>query len=103
MSWRDHRPATLHSVFERTFHEERRALTGWVAGLVALAITMLALYPTIRGNTQFSKLFESYPEAFRSISACPTTPAAPATSARRSSRSWDRCCSACSRSSGVPT
>ena len=67
MSRRDHRPATLHSVFERTFHEERRALTGWVAGLVALAITMLALYPTIRGNTQFSKLFESYPEAFRSM------------------------------------
>ena len=42
-------------------------LAGWMAGLVALAVTMLALYPTIRGNQQFSKLFESYPEAFRSM------------------------------------
>ena len=67
MTRHDHHPATLHSVFERTFHEERRALAGWMAGLVALAVTMLALYPTIRGNQQFSKLFESYPETFRSM------------------------------------
>ncbi len=61
------RPASLHSVFERTFHEERRAVTGWTLGLVALALTMLAMYPTIRGNDQFSKLFESYPKAFREM------------------------------------
>lgn len=63
----DRRPAELHSVFERSFHEERRALLGWAAGLVALAVTMLAMYPTIRGNQQFSQLFESYPKAFRSM------------------------------------
>lgn len=67
MRTRDHRPAALHSVFERTFHEERRALFGWGAGLIALAITMLAMYPTIRGNQQFSQLFESYPKAFKSM------------------------------------
>jgi beta-exotoxin I transport system permease protein len=67
MSRRNHRPASLHSVFERTLHEERRALTGWAVGLVALAVTMLAIYPTVRGNAEFSKLFESYPEAFRSM------------------------------------
>ena len=59
--------ATLHSVFERTFHEERRALLGWSLGLIALALTMLAMYPTIRGNQQFSKLFEAYPQAFKSM------------------------------------
>ena len=59
--------ATLHSVFERTFHEERRALLGWSLGLFALALTMLVMYPTIRGNQQFSKLFEAYPQTFKSM------------------------------------
>lgn len=67
MRQRRRRPAALHSVFERTFHEERRALIGWTAGLIALAVTMLALYPTIRGNHQFSELFNSYPKAFKSM------------------------------------
>ncbi len=67
MRTRDHHPAVLHSVFERTFHEERRALVGWTAGLMALALAMLALYPTIRGNHQFSQLFDSYPNAFKSM------------------------------------
>jgi ABC-2 type transport system permease protein len=63
---RGHR-TTLHSVFERTFHEERRALVGWSAGLAALAVTMLAMYPTIHGNEQFSKLVESYPQTFKAM------------------------------------
>jgi beta-exotoxin I transport system permease protein len=67
MQRRNRRPAALHSVFERTFHEQRRALIGWTAGLIALAVTMLALYPTIRGNHQFSELFNSYPKAFKSM------------------------------------
>lgn len=61
------RSATLHSLFERAFHEERRAIAGWTLGLVALAVTMLAMFPTIRGNHQFSQLFESYPKAFKEI------------------------------------
>ncbi len=67
MRTRDRHRAELHSIFERTIHEERRALIGWTAGLIALALTMVALYPTIRGNHQFSQLFESYPKAFRSM------------------------------------
>ena len=59
--------AHLHSVFERTLHEQRRALVGWSLGMVALAATMLALYPTVHGNEQFSKLIDSYPEAFKSF------------------------------------
>jgi beta-exotoxin I transport system permease protein len=61
------RPASLHSVFERTFHEERRAVTGWTVGLVALALTYIAMFPTIRGNQLFSQLFESYPKAIREM------------------------------------
>ncbi len=64
---RTRRPANLHSVFERTFHEQRRALIGWTASLVFLALTMTALYPTIRGNQQLVTLHETYPKALRSL------------------------------------
>ena len=64
---RSRRPAALHSVFERTFHEQRRSLMVWTAGLFVLAVTMAALYPTIRGNRELSNLYESYPKALRSL------------------------------------
>lgn len=61
------RPAALHSVFERSFHEQRHALTGWAVGLVGFAVVMLAMYPTVRGNEQFSKLVEAYPKALQEL------------------------------------
>lgn len=57
----------IHSVFERTLHDVRRALVGWAAGMVALAVVMLAVYPTIRDNTDMNTLLESYPEALRKM------------------------------------
>lgn len=62
-----HRAAQLHSVFERSFHDHRRTLFGWAAGLVGLAVVMLSLYPTVRGNQEMAKLIESYPKAFRTL------------------------------------
>lgn len=64
---RTRRPAVLHSVFERALHEQRRALIGWSASLVAFALTMTAMYPTIRGNPQLATLHETYPRALRSL------------------------------------
>ena len=61
------RPAALHSVFERTVHEQRRSLYGWSAGLTSLALLMAAMYPTVRGNPELSHLRESYPPALRSL------------------------------------
>ena len=61
------RPAELHSVFERAFHEQRRALLGWLGGLAGIAVMMLAIYPTVRDNPQMSKLIESYPKALRTM------------------------------------
>jgi beta-exotoxin I transport system permease protein len=64
---RKSRSAELHSVFERTFHEQRRALYGWGAGMFLLALTITSLYPTIRGNPQLATLHETYPKALRSL------------------------------------
>lgn len=63
------RPAELHSVFERTLHEQRRALAGWSAGLGTLAAVLLAFFPTLRGNESIAKLLEAYPKAFREMFA----------------------------------
>lgn len=63
------RVAVLHSVFERTFHEQRRALYGWMTGLFAFVLIELAFYPTIRDNSQLTKLYESYPKAIRTLFA----------------------------------
>lgn len=61
------RPASLHSVFERSFHEHRRSLSVWAAGLFVLAVVMGALYPTVRDNPQLATLHETYPKALRSL------------------------------------
>lgn len=61
------RPASLHSVFERSVHEHRRSLTVWSAGLFVLALTMAALYPAVRSNPQLATLKETYPKALRSL------------------------------------
>lgn len=57
----------LHSVFERAFDEQRRALLGWVLGLAGLGVVMLGMYPSIRGSRDFAKLLEAYPQALRTL------------------------------------
>lgn len=57
----------LHSVFERAFDEQRRALVGWALGLAGLGLVMLGMYPSIRGNRNFSKLLEAYPQALKTL------------------------------------
>lgn len=63
------RKARLHSVFERTLHDNRRALTWWSVGMVLLAGYSLAFFPTVSGNTSMRKLVDSYPEALRKLMA----------------------------------
>lgn len=66
---RSSRPANLHSIFERSIHEQGRALVGWSAGMVGLALVLLALFPSLRGNEEISKLINAYPETFRTMFA----------------------------------
>jgi ABC-2 type transport system permease protein len=57
----------LHSIFGRTMREQRRSLVGWIGGIAGFCLIMLSMYPTIRGNTAFSKLIDAYPEPLRKL------------------------------------
>jgi ABC-2 type transport system permease protein len=64
---RRRRPATMHSIYERSMREERRSILGWLAGLVGFSVVMLAMYPTVSGNKSFSKLLDAYPDALKKL------------------------------------
>ncbi len=65
----ERRAVMLHSVFERAFHEQMRALAGWAIGIAVYCLLMVSVYPTIRDNTSITKLVDSYPKAFRQMFA----------------------------------
>lgn len=55
------------SVVDRSLHDQRRALIGWMIGVGLLAVWLMAMYPTIRDNADMKKLLESYPEPMRKL------------------------------------
>lgn len=57
----------LHSVFERSLHDQRRSLTGWTLGIVCYALLIVLMYPTIRDRPDIQKVIQSYPEALRKM------------------------------------
>lgn len=57
------------SLFRRALAEQRTALLAWFGGLGLYCAAMLAVFPTIHGNSSFAKLLQSYPKAFRSMFA----------------------------------
>jgi ABC-2 type transport system permease protein len=59
--------AHLRSVFERSLHDQRRALLGWMAGLALLAVWLMGMYPTIKNNKAMTDLLKSYPEPLRKL------------------------------------
>lgn len=61
------RPTTLHSVFERAFHEHRRSVFVWSSGVLVLVLIMAGMYPTVRDSPQLATLHETYPKALRSL------------------------------------
>ena len=64
---RPRRPVSLHSVVERSLHEQARSLASWTLGLGALALAMTAVFPTIRNNPALAQLHETYPKALRTL------------------------------------
>ena len=61
------RPARVHSVFERAFHDRRRGLVGWTIGVVGMVVALLAIYPAIRDNPAVNDYVDSLPEAIRDM------------------------------------
>jgi len=57
----------LRSVYGRTLHDSRRAIVGWIAGIVAYAGFLIAFYPTIRNQAEFADLSKHYPESLRKL------------------------------------
>jgi len=66
---RRHRAHTprLHSVFERTLHDERRSLVAWCVGLVVYTSYLVAVFPTVRGNPDMQRIAEEFPESLREM------------------------------------
>jgi len=55
-------------VTRRTLRDQRRALTGWAIGVVALVLLYSSFYPSIKANAAtFEEYFEKMPEAFRTM------------------------------------
>ena len=57
----------LPSVLARTARDQRRSLAVWAVALVALVGMYLAFYPSIRGNTSYTKLIDEMPKAYRAL------------------------------------
>ena len=59
--------ATAAELFRRGLRDHRRALLGWCAGIVAYSALIAAIFPSIEGSADFTKLVESYPDALKSL------------------------------------
>ena len=57
----------LHSVFERSVHDQRRALVGWAIGVALYTAMVVAVYPTIRDRPDVQRVIDDYPEALRKL------------------------------------
>lgn len=60
------RPAAAE-LFRRGIRDHRRALTVWCAGIGLYAVLLAAIFPSIETSPELSKLFESYPEALKTL------------------------------------
>lgn len=53
----------LSNVFLKTLRDQRRALTWWSIGVVALVLLTMLFYPSMRDMTEFEEMYEKLPEA----------------------------------------
>lgn len=57
------------SVLLKTLRDARRGLVWWSLGLCSLVAMMVAVYPSVHGNTDMEKLVQNYPEALKAFIA----------------------------------
>lgn len=61
------RPPMLHSVVVRATRDQRRSLLVWTVAIIGLVVMYAAVYPSIKGNTAYSRLMDQMPEAYRAL------------------------------------
>ncbi len=57
----------LPSVVVRAARDQRRSLLVWAVAIVGLVTMYAAVYPSIAGNSSYSKLMDQMPEAYRAL------------------------------------
>src|SRR5487761_1586302 len=57
----------LHNVAVRTLKDQRNALLAWAVSLAALVAMYVAVYPSVKGSSSFSKLIDQMPKAYRAL------------------------------------
>lgn len=57
----------IPNVAERSMRDQRRSLLVWAAALVGIVAIYVAIYPSIKSNTSFNKLFDEMPKAYRAL------------------------------------
>lgn len=60
-------PVMLRTLFLKTLRDQRRVLTGWAIGIVALVLVEGALWPSIRDMPDLEQFLESYPEPLKDL------------------------------------
>ncbi len=59
------------SVTRRSLLDRRTPLTWWTVGIALYTAMIMAVWPVIEGNEEFSELFQSYPDAIKALMGGP--------------------------------
>jgi ABC-2 type transport system permease protein len=57
----------LRSVALKTLRDLRRSIAWWSIGLVGLVVLQVAVYPTVRDDSDFATVAENYPEVLKEL------------------------------------
>lgn len=60
------RPATFE-IARQTLRGQLRALVGWAVAFAGIILMYSAIWPSIRGNSQWQRLFDTLPESYRAL------------------------------------
>ena len=58
----------LRSVTTKSLFDQRRAVLGWIAGLVALDLIVFLYYPAVRDNPALTSFYKNLPPALQALS-----------------------------------
>lgn len=57
----------ISSIFNKTLFDHRKAMIFWAIGIILISLMYAKIYPSVGGNTNFTKAFSSAPEGFQAF------------------------------------